>query len=67
MTKVHIISSNEPGDFQYSVNMFIADKEVIDIKYKTLAVTTKINSNGVPLKIDIVDRCMIIYKEKENE
>lgn len=34
--KVCILSNDDPAAFQSSINAFIADKKVIDIKYQSM-------------------------------
>ena len=45
--KVCILSNDDPAAFQSSINAFIADKKVIDIKYQSMNLTLKF-TNGVP-------------------
>lgn len=65
MTKVALFSSNKPLEFQTSLNEFIKDKTVIDIKYQSFQLPVKYN-NGVPTNVDIIDRALVIYQEDEN-
>lgn len=60
--KVCILSNDDPAAFQSSINAFIADKKVIDIKYQSMNLTLEF-TNGVPSKSTIVDRALIIYEE----
>ena len=61
--QVHgILSNDDPAAFQSSINAFIADKKVIDIKYQSMNLTLKF-TNGVPSESIIVDRALIIYEE----
>lgn len=60
--KVCILSNDDPAAFQSSINAFIADKKVIDIKYQSMNLTLKF-TNGVPSESIIVDRALIIYEE----
>ena len=60
--KVCILSNDDPAAFQSSINAFIADKKVIDIKYKSMNLTLEF-TNGVPSESTIVDRALIIYEE----
>lgn len=39
--KVCILSNDDPAAFQSSINAFIADKKVIDIKYQSMNLTLK--------------------------
>lgn len=38
MTKVYLFASSDGVDFQKSINEFIKDKKVIDIKYQALLI-----------------------------
>lgn len=60
--KVCILSNDDPAAFQRSINAFIADKKVIDIKYQSMNLTLKF-TNGAPSESIIVDRALIIYEE----
>lgn len=60
--KVCILSNDDPAAFQSSINAFIADKKVIDIKYQSMNLTLEF-TNGVPSELTIVDRALIIYEE----
>lgn len=60
--KVCILSNDDPAAFQSSINAFIADKKVIDIKYQSMNPTLEF-TNGVPSESTIVDRALIIYEE----
>ena len=60
--KVCIFSNDDPAVFQSSINAFIADKKVVDIKYQSMTLVLMI-SNGVRSETTIVDRALIIYEE----
>lgn len=60
--KVCILSNDDPAAFQSSINAFIADKKVIDIKYQSMNLTLEF-TNGVSSESTIVDRALIIYEE----
>ena len=60
--KVCILSNDDPAAFQSSINAFIADNKVIDIKYQSMNLTLEF-TNGVPSESTIVDRALIIYEE----
>ena len=60
--KVCILSNDDPAAFQSSINAFIADKKVIDIKYQSMNLTLNF-TNGVHSESIIVDRALIIYEE----
>lgn len=50
--KVKIISYNDGTVFEEAVNMFIADKKVIEIKYQAFLAGNRIN-----------DRALILYED----
>ena len=54
--KVCILSNDDPAAFQSSINAFIADKKVIDIKYQSMNLTLKF-TNGVPYGINHRGSC----------
>lgn len=56
--KVCILSNDDPAAFQSSINAFIADKKVIDIKYQSMNLTLEF-TNGVPSESTIVDRAKV--------
>ena len=61
-TKIKLFSSSTYSQLENSVNTFIADKLVRDIKYQSFPIVTKYE-NGLPSEADIIDRAMIIYEE----
>lgn len=44
--KVCILSNDDPAAFQSSINAFIADKKVIDIKYQSMNLTLKFTTGS---------------------
>lgn len=62
MIKIHIIGDESALAFQEAINTFIKDKKVIDIKYQSIMIP-KQYINGVPNRISIADRALIIYEE----
>lgn len=60
--KIKIFASLDAMGLERSVNEFIADKKVIDIKYQSFMIPTAYTGN-VPNNIEIADRVMIIYEE----
>ena len=60
--KVCIFSNDDPAVFQSSINAFIADKKVVDIKYQSMTLVLRF-TNGVPSDTTIVDSALIIYEE----
>lgn len=62
-TKVKIFSSNNYVDLENAINEFIKDKTVIDIRYTTEMVPTKVNEYGAIKALDVCDHALIIYEE----
>ena len=67
MTKVHLICSNDPAKFEYSINEFIKDKEVLDIKFQSAALHDQFTYSGIPTAMVAIDKALIIYKEDSND
>lgn len=65
MIKTRVIGAADVAVFETAVNEFIKDKKVIDIKYQSILLP-KQYSNGVPSRMAMADRALIIYEE-ENE
>lgn len=61
MIKTFLIGAEGPA-FESSLNEFIKDKKVIDIKYQAYVIP-KVYSNGVPIKTSVCDRALVIYEE----
>ena len=49
--KVCIFSNDDPAVFQSSINAFIADKKVVDIKYQSMTLVLRF-TNGVSVMSD---------------
>lgn len=62
MTKVKVITTNNLAQFETSLNDFIKDKKVVDIKYQPLFVSTAF-VGGTPVKGTVFNRAMVIYEE----
>lgn len=62
MAKVQLFSDVDGHRLMESVNAFIVDKKVIDIKYTAFSITQEFK-NGLPYKSKIVDRILVIYEE----
>lgn len=58
MVKTYLIGDCDGLNFQNSINDFIKDKKVIDIKYQAVVIE---QSNGRWVN----DRALIIYEEEE--
>lgn len=63
MYKVAIIRNQSPGNLENSINEFIKDKKVIDIKFNTF---TLFSGKYNDFRHNIYDRVMVIYEEEEN-
>ena len=66
MLKTKLFSDTDPQRFENALNEFIKDKDVVDIHYQTFPVQTEWKY-GVPVKAEIVDRVLVVYKEAEEE
>jgi hypothetical protein len=62
MSKIHMVACDDGLKFMNLINNFIADKQVIDIKYQSHVYHTEYR-NGVPSNVLVNDRAMIIYEE----
>lgn len=63
MVKTLLIGDEDAVRFQNTLNNFIADKNVIDIKYTAFPIVTESYSNGAPKAVGAVDRALVIYEE----
>lgn len=66
MLKTKLFSDTDPQSFETKLNEFIKDKEVVDIHYRTFPIQTAWQ-NGAPVKGEVVDRVLVVYKEAEEE
>ena len=62
--KVYIVASDDFDVFQTTINDFIKDKEVIDIKYQSNVAPMKKRNGSLTMVHN--DRALIIYKEKND-
>ena len=62
MTKVFMIGNEDPIAFQNSINDFIRNKKIIDIKYQAFLLP-KEYTGGVMSRSVVVDRALIIYED----
>lgn len=62
MTKVFMIGNEDPIAFQNSINDFIRNKKVIDIKYQAFLLP-KEYTGGVMSRSVVADRALIIYED----
>lgn len=61
--KVCILSNDAPAAFQSSINAFIADKKVIDIKYQSMMLPlkfTKRTDDGCSLQMRTSGACLAL-------
>lgn len=65
MLKVAIIRQNDCQVFVQAVADFIAQHDVVDIKYAVAVIPTGNHPNGAIASIDIADSAMILYRERE--
>lgn len=65
--KIKIISARNIDDFEHSVNEFVKDKHVADIKYTSFPVVSQYGSDKVPKRVDLYDRALIMYEEMEDK
>lgn len=61
--KIKIFSGSTYTIVEESVNEFIKDKEVIDIKYTPAFIVNSYNDHGIPVSGGFIDRVMIMYEE----
>lgn len=61
--KIKIFSASNNTIVEESVNEFIKDKEVIDIKYTPSFVVNGYNDDGIPVSGAFIDRVMVMYEE----
>ena len=66
MLKTNLFSDTDPENFVNKLNEFIKDKDVVDIHYQTFPIQTAWQ-NGAPIKGEIVDRVLVVYKEAEEK
>lgn len=64
MIKTQIISENKASRFMEAINNFVADKNIIDIKYAVINTPTMYR-DGVPTATTVYDRALIIYEIEE--
>ena len=62
-TKVKVIASDSTALFEESINKFIEDKKVIDIRYQTFIYSTRYDKNGNPMENRLNERALILYEE----
>lgn len=63
--KVKIFVGNNVKSMEDEINEFIKDKSVIDIKYQSMSLTTRHNATGIPSKVVIYDRALVMYVDEE--
>lgn len=65
--KIKIISTRNIDDFEHSVNEFVKDKHVVNIKYTSFPVVSQYGLDKVPTRVDLYDRALIMYEEREDK
>ena len=65
MTKIALFRESNSIRVMNSVNNFIRDKKVIDIKYRPFGMNIEFSRDGIPLKSVVYDSVMVIYEEDE--
>lgn len=63
MAKIKMFSNTSYENLERDVNAFISDKDVIDIKYQSMFLPTKMKEGNI-VSGTITDRVMIIYEER---
>ena len=63
--KVKIFVGNNVKSMEDEINEFIKDKSVIDIKYQSMSLITRYNATGIPSKVVIYDRALVMYADEE--
>lgn len=62
--KIKIFCGDDRVSLENTINEFIKDKNIIDVKYKPLTYATQYDTRvGYPTNITVHDRVLIIYKE----
>lgn len=62
MIKTKILAESDMQTLENAINSFIANKNVIDIKFQSVILHV-VYMDGVPIKNTINDRALIIYEE----
>jgi hypothetical protein len=62
--KVAIFGNTNAQEFQNSINEFIKDKYVIDIKFQSMLVPDEIDG-GIITSYTLADRAMIIFEDRK--
>lgn len=66
--KIKILGSNGDAEaFEAAVNEFIADKNIIDIKYTSSFIVNKYGNYNVPESGFFADRALIMYEQFEKK
>ena len=62
-TKVALFAGNDADILQRSINNFISNKNIIDIKYASNVLPTQYDNNGNIISTTVNDRILVIYEE----
>lgn len=60
--KVKMFFGNDTSRLKQEINDFIKDKYVIEIRYQSVPIVMKYNNLGTPIKTEINDRVLIMYR-----
>ena len=63
MIKTKLIYRTDPQAFQDELNDFIADKDVVDIKYSFHIFVSNYDKTRTPNQVTAADRALVIYTE----
>lgn len=61
--KVKIFRSDRLDDLEITINAFIQDKEVCDIRHNTILVHPMYNERGIPMETTSYETVIVLYKE----
>ena len=61
--KIKIFSKKDTLELEKEVNSFMEERVVIDVKYQSMYIVKKYNSDGIPIEGGVIDRALIIYAD----
>lgn len=61
--KVKIFSGTDMGKLEKEINDFMEERVVMDVKYQSMYIVKKYNSDGIPIEVGVIDRALIIYAD----
>lgn len=62
MIKTEVFGAEDAVVFTKTLNEFIKDKKIVDIKYQPI-LTPKEYRSGVLVRTSVLDRALVIYEE----